>query len=417
MAQHTPVIQVLLTRVILALFLLQGCAPQLNREDPSRLSEKSWSVRLANSFMARYPDTISYAEEPRRGRWTYEQGIMLEAMRRMGAATGDQKYFTYVKKNIDQFVVGDGSIRTYEYETFNLDNIATGRQLLALYTETGELKYSYAADTLRKQLRNQPRTHEGGFWHKKIYPYQMWLDGLYMAEPFYARYALLFNEPDAFDDVVNQFTFIAKHTRDVKTGLFYHGWDESKQQRWANPETGCSPNFWGRAMGWYSMALVDVLDFIPVSHPRRGELVSIFQGLSSSLLKIRDKNTALWYQVVDQGGREGNYLEASASCMFAYAYAKGANRGYLDKGFLKAAEETFRGVVNNLVTVDEDGFVDLHHTCQVSGLGGNPYRDGSYEYYIGEPQRTNDMKGYAAFLLAAIELETGSLENSNVNRK
>jgi unsaturated rhamnogalacturonyl hydrolase len=367
--------------------------------------------------MARYPDTISYAEEPRRGRWTYEQGIMLEAIRRMGAVTGDQKYFAYVKRNIDQFVAGDGSIRTYEYETFNLDNIATGRQLLALYTETGELKYRYAADTARKQLRNQPRTREGGFWHKKIYPYQMWLDGLYMAEPFYARYALLFNEPDAFDDIVNQFTFIAKHTRDVKTGLFYHGWDESKQQRWANPETGCSPNFWGRAMGWYSMALVDVLDFIPGSHPRRGELVSILQGLSSSLLKFRDKKTALWYQVVDQGGREGNYLEASASCMFAYAYAKGANKGYLDKGFLKAAEETFRGVVDNLVTVDEDGSVDLHHTCQVSGLGGNPYRDGSYEYYIGEPQRTNDMKGYAPFLLAAIELETGSLENSNVNRK
>jgi unsaturated rhamnogalacturonyl hydrolase len=233
----------------------------------------------------------------------------------------------------------------------------------------------------------------------------MWLDGLFMAEPFYAWYAKSFKEPDAFEDIVNQFVFIAKHTRDPKTGLLYHGWDESKQQRWANPETGCSPNFWGRAVGWYEIAIVDVLDFLPKNHPRRHELISILRDVSAATLKFRDGKTNLWYQVLDQGKREGNYLEASASCMLTYAFAKGAQKGYLDKNYLTAARESFEGINKYLISVDAKGFIDLLHTCQGAGLGGNPYRDGSYEYYIGERQRTNDMKGYGPLLLAAIELE------------
>lgn len=244
----------------------------------------------------------------------------------------------------------------------------------------------------------------------------MWLDGLFMAEPFYAWYSAMTNEPKWFDDIMNQFVFVYKHTRDPKTGLLYHGWDESKQQRWANPGTGCSPNFWGRAIGWYAMALVDVLDILPKNHPRRHELLSILNDVSATLLKYQDKKTHLWYQVLDQGGRAGNYLEASASSMFAYAFARGVNQNYLEKKYSKVARETFQGIIENLVSVDPNGFVDLLHTCQGAGLGGKPYRDGSYEYYISERQRTNDMKGYGPFLLAAIEIERGEARTQSVRK-
>jgi len=330
---------------------------------------------------------------------------MLEAIRRMWIATGDQKYFSYIKRNIDQFVAESGLIKTYEYDTFNLDNIEPGRQLLMLYQTTHDEKYRKAADALRSQLASQPRTHEGGFWHKRIYPYQMWLDGIYMAEPFYAEYALMFKEPSAFDDIANQIIFLEEHTRDRHTGLLYHAWDESKVQKWANSRTGCSPSFWGRAMGWYAMGIVDVLDFLPLDHPKRDQLIITLQEFADALVKYQDSTSGLWHQVVDQGNRKGNYLEASASCMFAYVFAKGAKKGYLNKEFLRVAERVFMGVVKKLVTSDDDGLVSLHQTCESAGLGGNPYRDGSYEYYISEPQRTNDFKGIAPFILAALELE------------
>ena len=370
--------------------------------------EKLWSVRIADSFMRRHPDTISYAGDPKSGRWTYEQGLILEAFHQLWKATGDEKYFSYMKNNIDLYVAENGSIRTYEYHTFNIDNIATGRQLLTLYRKTKDPKYKFAADTLRKQLANHPRTNEGGFWHKKIYPYQMWLDGLYMAEPFYTEYATMFNDSAALDDIANQFIFIENHTRDAKTGLLYHGWDESRQQRWADSLTGRSPHFWSRAMGWYAMALVDVLDSFPQNHPKRREIVSILERLSTALLNVRDSKTGLWYQVIDQGTRAGNYLEASGSCMFVYAFAKGALKGYLDPKFFVVAAESFKGVLENLVTIEDGDMINLHHVCQVGGLGGNPYRNGSFEYYISEPQRTNDFKGVGPFILGALELEKGS---------
>lgn len=375
-----------------------------------------WSKRIAESFVLRHPGSVTYDSGSPNQRWNYEQGLMLVVLRQMWLHKNDQRYFDFIKGNIDQYVEESGSIKTYKYEDFNIDNIAVGRALLTLYEKTGEQKYKFAADTLRKQLKNQPRTNEGGFWHKQIYPYQMWLDGLFMAEPFYAWYSVMTKEPKWFDDIVNQFVFIYKHTRDSKTGLLYHGWDESKQQRWADPETGCSPNFWGRAIGWYAMALVDVLDILSKNHPRQHELLSILKDISATLLKYQDKKTHLWYQVLDQGGRAGNYLEASASSMFAYAFARGVNQNYLEKKYSKVARETFQGIIENLVSVDSHGFVDLLHTCQGAGLGGKPYRDGSYEYYISEPQRTNDMKGYGPFLLAAIELERGEARSKSVRK-
>jgi unsaturated rhamnogalacturonyl hydrolase len=405
MTSHNQIYRSLLNFILVGLALTYACSAQTKLENRTRALENPWSVRMADSFMKRYPNTISYPGESKRGHWTYEQGVMLEAIRRMWVATGDEKYFSYVKRNIDEFVGNDGSIRTYEYSAFNLDNIPPGRQLLMLYQNTHDEKYRKASDELRRQLANQPRTHEGGFWHKKIYPYQMWLDGIYMAEPFYAEYALMFKQPSAFDDVADQTIFLENHTRDPQTGLLYHGWDESKERKWANPVTGCSPSFWGRGMGWYAMGIVDVLDFLPQDNPKRARIIEIFQRLCKALAKFQDSSTGLWYQVVDQGNRKGNYVEASASCMFAYVFAKGTKKGYLEHKFLVRAEKAFKGVVRHLVTIDEDGSVSLHQTCQSAGLGGTPYRDGSYEYYISEPQRTNDFKGIGPFIFAALELE------------
>ena len=237
----------------------------------------------------------------------------------------------------------------------------------------------------------------------------MWLDGLYMAEPFYVIYATDYNEPQDFDDIANQFIWMEKHARDSVTGLLYHGWDESKSQRWANPVTGCSSAFWGRAMGWYMMGLVDVLDYFPKNHPKRTELIAIFQRTANAILAYRDPKSNLWWQVVDKPGEEKNFLESSASAMFTYTFAKGANKGYLDKRFYRTAEESFQAILKHFVTIDEHGIISLHEICESVGLGGEPYRDGSYNYYVSVPRGVNDLRGYGPFLLAAIELERQQL--------
>ena len=277
---------------------------------------------------------------------------------------------------------------------------------MLLYRVTGKDKYKKAADLLRSQLKTHPRTNEGGFWHKKIYTNQMWLDGLYMAEPFYAEYAMLFNEESAFDDIANQFIWMEKHARDPKTGLLYHAWDESKQQQWANKETGTSPLFWSRAMGWYANAIVDVLDYFPATHPKRQALIDILNRLVNAIEKQQDKATGLWYDIMNYNGadKEKNYFETSASCQFTYAVAKGVRKGYLPASKISIAKKGYEGIVKKFVKV-EDGQTNLHGTVKVSGLGGNPYRDGSFNYYMSEPVIVNDPKGIGAFLLASNEME------------
>lgn len=368
-------------------------------------AERPWSVRIADSFMKAHPDSIVYADEEKSKRWNYEQGLMLEAFHQAWIHTKDDRYRQYVVKNLDHYIGQDGTIATYHLTEFNIDNITQGKAALRVYEQTGSERYRTAADTIRKQLSLHPRTSEGGFWHKKIYPHQMWLDGLYMAEPFYARYSRLFGDTAAFDDIARQFLLIARHSYDAKTGLYFHGWDESKTQRWADPQTGCSPNLWGRALGWYAMALTDVLDEFPAGHPKRNELLGIFRMLMENILKQRDERTKTWYQVIDKREVIGNYPEASASAMFTYALAKGVNKGYLPGSYTAAANESFNGVLKTFVTIDAGGTVLLKDVVKVSGLGGTPYRDGSVEYYLREPKRTNDFKGYGPFLMAAIEIE------------
>ena len=368
-------------------------------------TDAPWSRRIADSFLQRHPGGVTYDSLSPDEKWNYEQGLMLYALLRMTEHSGNPAYADFAEKNLDLYVGEDGSIRTYRMADYNIDNVAPGRALLETGARSGRAKFRLAADTLREQLRGHPRTKEGGFWHKKIYPFQMWLDGLYMAGPFYARYSRLTGDRAGMDDAVRQFIRVASHTRDDRTGLFYHAWDESRQQRWADPVTGRSPHFWGRAMGWYAMALIEVLDEVPAEHPDRAALVEIFRGLAAALVKVQDAGSGMWYQVPDLPGRAGNYLESSASAMFVYSFAKGVRMGYLGPEYLPAARRGFDGLVAHSVVVRGNGLVDLLHVCRGAGLGGTPYRDGSFEYYIGEPQRMNDMKGYGPFLLAAIELE------------
>ncbi len=370
--------------------------------------EKPISERAAATAMTALYRDATKNETGYPAKWTYDHGLVLKGIERVWIATGDKQYFNFIQRSMDHFVADDGSIRTYSLTEYNIDNILPGRNLLFLYKATGQQKYKKAAALLREQLKTHPRTSEGGFWHKKIYPSQMWLDGLYMAEPFYAEYAVTFNEDAAFDDIAKQFILMERHARDAKTGLLYHGWDESKQQRWADAATGRSPNFWGRAMGWYAMALVDTLDYFPQKHPRRAELIAILNRLAQAVKKYRDPQSGLWYQVLDKGTAKGNYLESSAACMFVYALAKGVQKGYLPVTYIQVAEKGYRGIRIKFVKTDSGGQLNLEGTVNVGGLGGNPYRDGSYEYYLSEKVVTNDPKGIGTLLLAATEMETAA---------
>ena len=364
------------------------------------------SRQMADSFIANHKDSILVGKN-KVTKWDYEQGLMLKAIEKVWYRTGEGKYFEYIRKDIDQYVRPDGSIRTYRADEFNIDNIPPGRALLTLYQQSlpDKEKYKKAADLLWKQLEEQPRTKEGGYWHKKRYPNQMWLDGLFMGEPFAAEYSLIFHHPEHFDDIVKQFALIEKYAVDEKTGLVYHAYDESREQKWADKKTGRSPSFWARAIGWYAIALVDVLDYLPSQHPGRAQLIGYLQRLAPVLAKYQDPESGAWYQVIDQGKRAGNYLEASASCMFVYALAKGARLGYIPEKFAASAKKGYQGIVQNFVEKEANGSLSLNKTVSVGGLGGTPYRDGTYEYYLSEPIRKNDLKGIGLFIFASVEME------------
>ena len=388
-------------RILAATMLLSGVPLSLAAEDA-----ESWAARMALSEMERRGDSLSFGKGPQ-GYWAYETGVFVKGLEAMWIKTGDVKYFDYLKRTIDSFLDSDGTIRTYKLDDYNLDNINCGKLLLILYEKTKEERYRNAALLLMKQLEGQPRTREGGFWHKKIYPYQMWLDGVFMSGPFLAQFARIFDRPTGFDEVANQILWIEKHTRDRRTGLLYHGWDESRAQEWADPSTGCSKSFWGRAMGWYAMALVDTLDFIPGKHQARPAIIDVLKRLSKAVASYQDSRTGLWYQVVDQGERKGNYMEASASSMFVYAFAKGVRKGYLGRDYAAVARKGYDGLIRHLITADPDGKISLTQICSVGGLGGPRKRNGTFEYYISEPIVANDLKGVGAFILAGIE--TGRL--------
>ena len=365
-------------------------------------SNASPAQKMANTVMKIWRDSLPAEGKP--AKWTYGQDVILQGIQGLWNATGDGKYFDYIQKSMDFFLDDSGNISTYKFDNLTLDNIAPGRELLLLYNVTGKKKYLSAVQALRKQLNSQPRTNEKGFWHKKIYPNQMWLDGLYMAEPFYTEYANTFHEDSDYDDIAHQFILMEKKARDSNTGLLYHGYDESRKEKWANKQSGLSPNFWARAMGWYGMGLVDVLENFPADHPQRKELINILNRFATAITSVQDTKTGLWWDVLDKPGVEKNYLEASASCMFVYALAKGVRLGLLPQSFLALSEKGYAGIIKNFIK-DDNGQTNLYGTVSVSGLGGKPYRDGSFEYYTSEKVAMNDPKGVGAFLLAANEIE------------
>ena len=320
------------------------------------ISSDSYARRFADSEMLRFPKAYQL-DHGKRLFFGYSQGVGCCAMLDMWKNTGDKRYFTYVEEWADSLINEKGEIHLYDMSTYNLDYINSGKVLFDLYKETGKEKYKAAMDLLVEQLKRQPRTLEGGFWHKLIYQHQMWLDGLYMASPFLARYGA---------------------------------------------EDGTSPNFWGRSIGWWFMAMVDVLDYIPDNHPGRASLISWIQGLAESLPNYQ--RDGLWYQVIDQPERESNFPEASVTTQCMYAYAKAVNKGYIDARYRTIAEKAFNGLKKTLLRENPDGTLTLTRCCQVGGLGGTPYRDGSFEYYIGEKMRDNDAKATGPFIMGCLQL-------------
>jgi len=365
--------------------------------------QSSWLVRASDSIIGRSPARFG-------DRWEYDTGLVLSGLERTWRATNERKYLDYIERTVDPLIDAEGKIKGYELEKYNIDAINMGKVLFLLLAQSTDAKdkdrYTRALGKLHEQMQRHPRTTESGFWHKGIYPHQMWLDGVYMASPFLAKYGAVFHEPALFDEVARQILLTEEHTRDRVTRLLYHGWDESREQRWANPKTGTSPQFWGRSMGWYAMALVDVLELMPQDHPKRSAIVGVLQRLASAVASVQDESTGVWWQVLDAGAREKNYREASASSMFVYALYKGIKNGWLDRAkYGPVAARGYRGILDQFVLVDSEGRVSVKSICAAAGLGGSPYRDGSYAYYTSIDVVTNEPKGLGAFLLASAERE------------
>lgn len=347
--------------------------------------------------------------------WNYINGCMLKAFDDLYELTGDKKYMEFNNTFMEYYIEEDGSIPLYKQSDYNLDNINSGKALFTLYKYTINPKYLSAIERLQSQLEKQPRISLGNFYHKKIYNKQVWLDGLYMALPFYAEYETTYNNNGNIEDIYNQFENVHNIMRDSKTGLYYHGYDEAKVQDWADKTTGLSKSFWLRSMAWYAMASVDTIELMPADTQEhidyKKRMIDNFAEYMEAVRSYQDEDTGMWYQVVDMGERTGNYLETSGSGGMAYAMMKGARLGYLDKSYYDSGKKAFDGICDIKLSRTGDGVV-LKDICIVAGLGGtskyatsHPNRDGTYEYYIAEKIGTNDAKGIAPLLYAYCEVQ------------
>ncbi len=369
--------------------------------------EKPLSVQMVRSEITRHPEASWIDGQEGKLKWNYTTGLELKAFLDVYDRYGDKELLDYADAWYDAIIDSCGRIYKYKVSNYSTDHICPGRTLFRLYELTGKEKYRMAMDTLWRQLQEQPRTPEGGFWHKKIYPQQMWLDGLYMAQPFYAEYTARY-VPDSlkaacFEDIVLQFKTVAAHTFDSATELYRHAWDSSHEMFWADPATGQSSHAWGRALGWYVLALVDVLPLIPEGTPGREDLLGILRGIYDRLPSYADPKTGMWFQVLDAPGRDGNYVEATCSAMFTYGMLKGIRLGYLDIP-AETARKTYEAFLRTFISRDGE-LVSLHHCCEVAGLGGKDNRRGDYDYYIHERVCANDPKGIGPVIWAALEYE------------
>ena len=363
--------------------------------------KKPWSVRMAESEMARNPESWQLDFQSSL-KWDYCHGLELGAMLDVYDRYGDEKFYRYALAYADTMVNDDGTIKKYNLQDYSLDRVNSGKFLFRIYEQTKNPKYKKALDLLRSQFDGQPRNDDGGFWHKKVYPNQMWLDGVYMGTPYLAEYAKRNNQPEDYQEVIRQLKLAAQHTYDATTGLFRHACDVARQQPWADPTTGQSQHTWGRALGWYTMAIVDDLEFMPQHEPGRDTVLVILNTIAKSLKRYQSTE-GLWYQVMDRSGDEGNYLESSCSAMFTYALFKAVRLGFLDKSYFSVARKGYEGLLNVLMREDEDGTVSLTQGCAVAGLSAT--RPGTYEYYLSEPVRDNDPKAVAPFIMASLEWE------------
>ena len=378
--------------IVAALCLLVSC-----RQEPL-------SRRMMESEMGRCPTAAELDGMAGRLKWNYTTGLEL-----LSFLDASDESLEYVDSWYDAIIREDGSVgANYKLGNYSLDHVCPARTLFKLYELTGREKYRAAMDSIYRQIKLQPRTEAGAFWHKKIYPYQVWLDGLYMGEPFYAEYSAKYlNDSEIstnFDDIALQFRVAYDKCYDPATGLLRHAWDESRSMFWANPETGQSDHAWGRALGWYMMALVDVLDWVPENHPAGTELKNILCTLLDKLQEYDDPATGMWYQVLDCPGREGNYIESTCSAMFTYAYLKAADKGYAPQ-YKQYARKLYRKLVKTFIREEKDGSITLTECCAVAGLGGKENRRGDYEYYINEKKCENDPKGVGPFIWASLIYE------------
>jgi unsaturated rhamnogalacturonyl hydrolase len=350
-------------------------------------------------------------ENARKGKangWNYIDGCMILALLEIYQTTGEQKYLDFADAFIDHRVQEDGSITGYDVTEYNIDNVNAGKTLFSLYALNGKEKYRKAIDLIYSQILTQPRTAEGNFWHKQIYPNQVWLDGLYMGQPFYMEYETKCNGKQNYEDIFHQFETVVARMRDRDTGLYYHAYDASKTAFWCDKETGLSANFWLRALGWYSMALLDTLDKCDIAdtgmESRYENLKKVFVDLMDAMLAFRDEN-GMWYQLPALRGQEPNYPETSGSAIMAYSFLKGVRLGFLPKSYQAYGVEAFEGICKKYLS-DQDGKLHLGGICLVAGLGpeNNKRRDGSFAYYMSEPVVEDDAKGVGPLLLAYTEL-------------
>lgn len=362
-----------------------------------------WSERTALTILNTYPKA-SQIDGTKKPKWDYKMGLVLFAFEKLYQKTNDKKYFNYIKEYADELIDAEGNITDYNIADYNIDSANPGKLLFNLLDKTKDNRYKKVIEQLRHQIETQPRTASGGFWHKQIYPNQMWIDGLYMAEPFYTQYTVRYENGKALDDIARQFELVQNHLVDQKTGLVYQAWDESKEIAWANPETGTSPTIWARGIGWYMMALVETLDYYPKSNPNYKKLAGYLNQIAKSAVAHKSVS-GLWYQVADKPDLKDNYLESSASAMIIYSLAKGADKGYLSSGYKKIAQKSFDAYLAAFVKKDKNGEIIISNVSSSVGLGGKPFRDGTNEYYTNSKAKDNSSPALAAFLLSAIELK------------
>ncbi|NLY45590.1 MAG: glycosyl hydrolase family 88 [Tissierella sp.] len=353
-------------------------------------------IKLADSTIKRFPDLSD--------KWDHEYGVTLKGMEDVWKLTNEAKYFNYIKDSIEPNISENGDIKGYVLESYEDDNINTGSVLFNLYNETKDDKYKKAAYTLRSQFNTHPRTSFGNFLHKKQLQNIIFIDSIYMGVAFYAQFGKEFDDREALDDAVNQVINAADFNQNKETGLLVQGYNETKSEFWANPSTGLSESYWGRGLGWYSVALVEILEYLPENHPKRDRLIEIFRSLMKGVVEVQDQS-GVWWQVVDKGQQEGNYLEASASSMFTYSLAKGIRLRFLDSSYKENALKAYKGLIEQFIVIDSDGEVHLKGTCKSGGLGGKDYRNGSFESYACEATGIDDHKGVGTFLMAAVQIE------------